>query len=259
MGKPNDTDDLPESVELYLVDGRLQPSRALIDLLVRARSAYDWPAGAGASQSQQSILNLEAAVAGLVNNLNPNAAHTIVEKVSYWAGNNAVSHSAIVNATQDTMTQMQSAITLLVALGGPGRGLDALSVLPGVSLVIASKIYRFCIPSAGAAVDRHASYFFNSLDIVAPNKQGAKATHFLREWANGRHATSRLAIYNRTRYMQNRQEFTEHYLPVLAQIADELNALPAHYMCAATGRPQTWRPADVEMAAYYWWACHGSR
>lgn len=186
-------------------------------------------------------------------------AHAIVEEVSRWARNNAVSRTAIANATTDTKKQMQKAITLLGSPDGPGPGLDALSCLPGVHLVIATKIYRFCLPHIGAAVDRHVSYFFNSLDVVSSSQPTTKATHFLREWSNGRRASTRLGSYSPARYTHNRREVTDCYLPLISQIAGELNAPFAPYTCAATGLSQAWRPADVEMAAYYWWACNGSR
>lgn len=231
----------------------------LVDLLVHERGAYDWPADTGAAHSQRTVLNLEASVAGLLGALTPTTAHAIVEQVSSWAGNNAVSHGTIVSATQATKIQMQNAIALLCASGVLAPGLDALSGLAGVSLVMASKIYRFCVPKQGAAVDRHASYFFNSLDVIYPNQPRTTATRFLREWTNARHASTRLGTFTTARYSQNRQEFTGTYLPLLSAIAAELNMLHRPYTCAATGKPQGWRPADVEMAAYYWWACRGSR
>ena len=260
MPAPNDTIDLSQGVELILhANGRLEPSPALVALLVAARSGYDWPAGTGPNHSQQTILNLEATVAGLLNNLNTTTAHRIVTEVSRWAGNNASSHANIVHAAEETKVHMLNAITALDAADGPGVGLDVLSNLPGVSLVIATKIYRFCFPLVGVAVDRHASYFFNSLDVVAPNQQRAKATHFLREWANGRHTSTRLRIYDRAGYEGNRKEYTNNYLPLLSRITEALNGLTAPYNCAATNQRRSWRPADIEMAAYYWWACHGSR
>jgi len=259
MAAPDYTTDLPEGVELVRIfGGGLQPSPGLVDLFVRARSAYDWPAGTGAATSQRTILSLEATVGGLLA-LTPTGAHAIVEQVSLWAGNNALSHAAIARAPYATKVQLQNAITLLGPPGGPGPGLDALSALRGLSLVISTKVYRFCLPSIGAAVDRHASYFFNSLDVVSSSQPSTKATHFLREWTNGRHASTRLGIYSSAGYTRNRQEVTNCYLPLLSQIAGELNKLGARYACAATGLPQAWRPADVEMAAYYWWACNGSR
>jgi hypothetical protein len=260
MPAPNDTLDLPQGIELILhANGRLEPSPALAALLVEARSHYDWPAGTGPNHSQQTILTLEATVAGLLNNLNTTTAHQIVTMVSHWAGNNASSHANIVCAAEETKEQMLNAITVLDAADGPGGGLDILSKLPGVSLVIATKIYRFCFPLVGVAVDRHASYFFNSLDVAAQNQQRAKATHFLREWANGRHTTTRLRIYDRAGYKGNRKEYINNYFPLLCRIAEALNRLPASYTCAATNQHRRWRAADIEMAAYYWWASHGSR
>jgi hypothetical protein len=139
--------------------------------------------------------------------------------------------------------------------GNRTAALVALCNLPGISLVIASKIYRFCAPQVGAAVDRHASYFFNSLPVV----NEGKASHFFREWSNGRHTSSRLAIYSRADYNRNLTEYVENYLPLSANIASEVNAFPALYSCAATGQRRSWTPADVETASYYWWACNGSR
>ena len=81
----------------------------------------------------------------------------------------------------------------------------------------------------------------------------------MREWAKGYGSTSRLAIYSSTGYARNRREFTDAYLPLLTKIAGEMNALSVPYTCAVTGQHKKWRPVDVEMAAYYWWACHGSR
>ena len=150
---------------------------------------------------------------------------------------------------------MQAAISDLIAPGKERAGIDALCSLPGISLVIASKIFRFCSPNQGAAVDRHASYFFNSLQVVG---RGA-ATHFAREWANGRHTSSRLAIYAVANYTRNKAEYFEAYLPTLACIAQAMNANQAPYTCAAQNLQKNWRPADVEMAAYYWWACKGAR
>jgi hypothetical protein len=135
------------------------------------------------------------------------------------------------------------------------HGLDSLSGLPGISLVIASKIYRFCYPRVGAAIDRHASYFFNSLPIVG---QGP-STHFTREWANGAHRGSRLAIYSAAGFAANSSEYVQTYLPTLAGLATALNMAGHQYQCAATGLMKTWTPADVEMASYYWWALNGAR
>ncbi|MBN2428029.1 MAG: hypothetical protein JXK94_06820 [Deltaproteobacteria bacterium] len=176
MALPNDAPNLPPGVMLTLpAEGQYVPSQSLVDLLLQARSNYDWPQGTGA--------------------------------------------------------------------------------LPGIRLVIASKIFRFCSPSFGAAIDRHASYFFNSLPL---NGIG-RATQFFREWANGCQTTSRFAIYNQAGYVRNKEEYFARYLPMLSSIAKAINEIPALYMCIATNRQVAWTPADVEMSAYYWWALNGSR
>lgn len=133
--------------------------------------------------------------------------------------------------------------------------LNKLCQLPGISLVIASKIFRFCAPQIGAAVDRHSSYFFNSLPIVGYGL----TTRFSREWANGGHTASRLANFNETGYARNRDQYIQSYLPILASISSALNETGRQYRCAATGQMESWNPADIEMAAYYYWARHGAR
>lgn len=256
MPPPNDAPSLPANAVLTrTANGQYSPSQPLIDLLLQARNGYDWPAGTGAAQSQQTILDLEANVHAHLANLTPANAQAIVVAVSQWAGNNANAHAQIAGATPTQQVQMQTAITCLINPGQECTGIDALRVLPGISLVIASKIFRFCSPNHGAAVDRHASYFFNSLQVVG----GGAATHFVREWANGQHTTSRLAIYNQANYTYNKAEYFLGYLPTLACIAQALNAIPNLYTCAATNAQMNWRPTDVEMAAYYWWATNGAR
>lgn len=256
MSAPNDTQDLPQYVALiHYLARQLQPTPALVKLLVTARNGYDWPAGTGAYKSQQNIQNLEASVVGRLAVLSVHAAHAIVTDVSQWAGNNAKSHADIVGATSTQQGEMQHAISNLCIPGRESGAIDALCNLPGIGLVIASKIFRFCAPQAGAAVDRHASYFFNSLPII---NQGM-ACYFVREWSTSRHTNSRLAIYSDHNYNRNRTEYVESYLPLLAKIANELNIMPAPYKCAVTNLYRSWTPADVEMAAYYWWARNGSR
>ena len=44
------------------------------------------------------------------------------------------------------------------------------------------------------------------------------------------------------------------YLPLLRAMADSLNAAKRIYICAVTGEPRKWWPADVEMAAYQYWS-----
>ncbi|MCO6414090.1 MAG: hypothetical protein J5I92_15230 [Thiogranum sp.] len=200
-------------------------------------------------------MNLEATVRADLANLTPANALAIVVAVSLWAGNNANAHAQIVGATSAQQVQMQTAISCLTNPGQECTGIDALCTLPGISLVIASKIFRFCAPNRGAAVDRHASYFFNSLQLVG----GGAAARFVREWASGRHTTSRLAIYNQSNYTHNKAEYFLTYLPTLACIAQAMNATPALYTCAAQNIKMSWTPADIEMAAYYWWATNGAR
>lgn len=256
MAEPNDSPCLPAGTTLTVsADGRCNLSDRMVQLLLQARSGYDWPAGTGPGASQTRILNLEALVNSHLMALTPAAAHAIIVAVSEWAGNNANAHAKIVGATPAQQAQMQVAVSDLITTGRECDGIDALCSLSGIRLVIASKIFRFCSPSHGAAVDRHASYFFNSLQIVG----GDAATHFSREWSNGRHTTSRLAIYAVANYARNKAEYLSVYLPTLACLADAMNAIPAPYTCAARNVHQNWTPADIEMAAYYWWAAHGAR
>jgi hypothetical protein len=257
MPRPNDY-TLPTGVEAHrLTIDSLSLSDALVNLLVDARSAFAWPAGTGATESQQTILALEADVARWMQALNEENAHRIVTKVSKWAGNRK--HYEIVQATPDGRGQMLNSLKLFNAPGGLGNAIDALSNLPGISLVITSKIFRFCCPSVGAAVDRHTSYFFNSLEFISPEGRRDRATNFRREWSNGQHTASRLATFNTISYARNRHEFVTVYLPRLRSIANALNAIPAPYHCAATGEQKNWRPTDVEMAAYSWGACNAPR
>ncbi len=259
MPAPNDNNpSFPAGVSLTPIPGNQYTlSATLVNLLVDARNLYDWPQGTGAANSQQTVINLINTVRNYLSpTITPNDAHQITMAVSAWAGNNANSHQSICRATPAHVSHMQKAITCLITPGHECIGIDGLCALPGISLVIASKIFRFCSPQHGAAVDRHASYFFNSLQIVG---QG-NVTQFVREWSNGRHNTSRLAIYQQANYARNKAEYFSLYLPIINSVAQALNAAPAHYYtCAVTNTLQAWTPADVEMAAYYWWALNGAR
>jgi hypothetical protein len=84
-------------------------------------------------------------------------------------------------------------------------------------------------------------------------------TLFGNGWANGHHATSRLAIYNAGNYTSNSTEYFSTYLPLLSSIAAAMNASSFSYTCAARNVSVNWTPADVEMEAYYWWATNGAR
>jgi hypothetical protein len=59
--------------------------------------------------------------------------------------------------------------------------------------------------------------------------------------------------------MYNLDHYFNTYLSLLNDIASSLNELHFQYECAATNQNMNWKPADVEMAAYYWWACNGKR
>jgi hypothetical protein len=231
----------------------------LADLLVTSRNNYDWPQGTGARESQHVIIELEREVEDLVRGLDPARSHQIIKKVSSWGGNNANAQRVIGDASREDQVRMLDAIQHVLNPHMLKYGLDELSKLPGLRLVMATKIFRFCCQSWGAAVDRHASYFFNSLQIVAPSGICSRSTNFRREWSNGEHTSSRLANFSSAGHRLNCDEFGNVYLPLMTQIAESLNILGAAYRCAVTGGNKNWRPADVEMAAYYWWARKGSR
>ena len=122
---------------------------------------------------------------------------------------------------------------------------------------MATKIYRFCSPQAAAALDRHCSYFFNSLCVKEADGRLAKCTQFKREWQNGKHEASRLAIYTTNGHQANLDQYIDCYLPALTGIADDLNTRGEGFMCAVSRARKHWRPADMEMAAYYWWSRNG--
>ena len=157
------------------------------------------------------------------------------------------------------MNDMQQAVSKLGKQATISAALDELSGVPGMRLVMATKVFRFCHPTVGAALDRHTSYFFNSLDVVQPDGTILKATKFRREWTTGAHTRSRLAIYQPNRHNHNRDEFVNVYLPFLESLSAALNDGGVLYTCGSTGSKRKWRPTDVEMAAFYWWALNGSR
>jgi len=259
MPQPKDS-SLPEGVHLTQgARGSLIISDQLVELLLKSRADYDWPEGTGADKSQQTILDLEAEAETLLTNPDASAAHTLIQRVSIWGGNNKKAQKKIDQAGDGVQTAMLDAVKCLTNPATLEAGIDKLCALPGLRLVMATKVYRFCCPSVGAAVDRHASYFFNSLPVMNQDGTCSKATAFRREWQNGKHTTSRLAIYTIGGYEANRGEYLGHYVPLLSSIAAALNAMGERYNCAATGHSKPWRPADVEMAAYYWWARNGAR
>ncbi|MGC2062861.1 MAG: hypothetical protein WA610_07765 [Thermodesulfovibrionales bacterium] len=263
MPPPDDTNALAlrERYVTRLEDGSLQPSSAFIDLLSNNRQNYDWPRNIGAITSQRAILELEAYTAQRMRSLNEKSAHEVVCKVSIWAGNNNAAQEVINNAPPDRRANLLEALLKFRTFDTAEEveaGIDLLRG-PGISLVIASKIYRFCCPSFRASVDRHASYFFNSLDVWESGHAVGKTTEFKREWSNAQRNTSRLPIYIESGYTHNLTEYIEKYLPLLVAIAGSLNHSGITYRCAVAGSDMLWRPTDIEMAAYYWWALSGAR
>jgi len=251
MPAPNRSPSLPSGISITIENGGgISASAKLVDLLFASRSGYEWPQGAGLFAAQQTIITLEVAVSSHICTGN---FHQIAIDVSDWAGNNAAAHARIVGASAATQTSISTAIHNLSV--NPGVGLNALCSIPGISLVIASKIFRFVQPNTGAAIDRHASYFVNSLLVT----NGEMATSFAREWANSARTSSRLAIYNPDTLLTNTNEYLEKYLPLLSGLANYLNARGRPYMCAVTKTAKEWRPADIEMAMYHWWANYGAR
>lgn len=226
-------------------------------MLVEARSRYAWQASP--AESQRRILDLETETCRRVINLDSDKAHWIVERVSFWGGNKPRAQQDLASATRNQKEDFAAAIRGLLRPGSARGALDALSRQPGLRLVMATKIYRFCAPQVAAAVDRHCSYFFNSLCVREADGRLRKCTQFSREWATGKHNTSRLAAFTNKGHETNLSEYTDNYLPVLAAIAEYLNAQGVGYLCAASCETKQWRSADVEMAAYHWWSCNGPK
>ncbi|UVL59931.1 hypothetical protein LOY54_18025 [Pseudomonas sp. B21-032] len=253
MPPPLSAPSLPAGSFVTHNAGIWSPSPVLVDLLLTARHGYAWPLHDSNACSQQRIINLESQVAAWLDPLTPTTAHLIVLNVSAWAGNQANIHQLIAQATAHERQLMQNALQLCSSPNSLTAGLHALCQLPGVSLVIASKIYRFCQPVKGAAVDRHASYFTNSLS--PPGVQ----TEFLRRWSTANHDRSRLETFNAPDLNRNLNHYIDAYLPLLDGIAAAMNATGHYFQCAASGHLQQWTPADVEMAAFYWWACNGAQ
>jgi hypothetical protein len=122
---------------------------------------------------------------------------------------------------------------------------------------MATKIYRFYVPRMGAAVGRHTSYFFNSLQDRRTREHPTLCTKFRREWTDGKHKATRLAIYYNTGRERNLDEYLKRYLPLLGAIADSLNRRFGGFVCATCRKREVRRPTDVEMAAYQWWSRNG--
>lgn len=259
MAPPRNHPELfPEDATMRITQhGEFIPSGQLIHILVRGRERYAWRDDP--LNSQRRVSHLEEEVANSLTALTPEAAQQIVSKVSLWGGNNKKSQRAIDNASMEYRERMQWCIENLVKSSSPNKPLHELCNLPGISLVMASKTYRFCCPDEGASLDRHSSYFFNSVPTYPYSAPSGFVTDFLREWSNGRQTSSRLAIYQPPRLRRNLEQYVQVYLPRLTHIAQFLNEHRSHYTCAVTQCRKAWRPADVEMAAYHWWSENGAK
>jgi hypothetical protein len=231
----------------------LRISDPLGDLLSEAREQYVWGAKA-VSESQEIIVRLESETARRLAGLHGDNAQWIIQEVSRWGGNNEKAIRTIASASLEQKQTIAELIGRLLTPGSTEQALCALTKQPGLGLVMASKIYRFCRPQVGAAVDRHSSYFFNSLTVDDETGRLRVCTRFTREWANGKHKASRLAVYTDSRRDANLNEYCATYLPLIGAIADALNSQRGGFLCATSRARRPWRPADVEMAAYFWWS-----
>lgn len=260
MPIPNDAlNSFPTGVSLARDPrNQLRVSKNLATLLVESREGYRWPLHNTPETSQRVVLDLEVKVGELLRDLSLSTAHEAVSRVSRWAGNHGRAQVAVDEAPTDVQQIMAKALGQLL-VGQADDALPALCALSGIDLVIATKIYRFCAPQLAAALDRHSSYFLNSLNIQAANGPVTPAAHFRRQWANGNHVQSRLATITRVTRAHNLHEYLVVYLPLLAEVASVLNRQGQHFRCAATGETKTWRPADIDMAAFYWWSQNGAQ
>lgn len=260
MATPNDSSVFSDNVVLTLLpDNSVELSSSLIKLLKNARQEYSWPFYQSPRDSQIAIIELEDKVNNFLKELRPSNAKIILTEVSEWGGNNKKAQTDIESASGPRINKMKEATSNLNSQSTLLEAFNQLNNIPGIRFVMATKIYRFCQPNVGAAVDRHTSYFFNSLDMILPNNRINKVTHFKREWSTGKHTTSRLAIYQDKYYVYNRNEYIKNYMPMLTKISNALNSEGITYKCAATGETKLWRPVDVEMAAFYWWAKNGEK
>jgi hypothetical protein len=254
MPPPNDAPAF--STEIRLIESErkeLSVSDPLADLLSEAREQYAWGAKS-ASESQEIIGRLESETTLRLADLHGDTAQWIIQGVSRWGGNNQTAIRTIASVLPEQKQMFATLIGRLLKLGSTEHALRALTNQPGLGLVMASKIYRFCCPQVGAAVDRHTSYFFNSLFMNDEAGRLRGCTRFAREWANGKRRASRLAVYTDSKCDANLKEYCATYLPLLAGIADALNSQRRGFLCAASRVRRPWRPADVEMAAYFWWS-----
>lgn len=259
MPPPNDAPVFSTEICTIEYDRKaLRVSDLLADLLSDAREQYVWGAK-DASESQEIIVRLESETVSRLTDLHADNAQRIIHEVSRWGGNNETAIRAIASASPQQKHTFAELIGQLVTPISTEPALRALSKQPGLGLVMASKIYRFCCPLVGAAVDRHSSYFFNSLSVHDETGKLRVCTRFTREWANGKHRASRLAVYTDSKRDANLREYCAIYLPLLRAIADALNCQRGGFLCAKSRARRPWRPADVEMAAYYWWSQRADR
>ncbi len=232
-------------------------SEELSQLLLEAREGYAWPLGKSPLDSQRDIIQLEEYVSQKMQTLSMSDAQDIVLSVSEWAGIHGKVfphfkslHHEFQNLLHEHIKKFRKPTRVR-----PIDGIYGLNAFPGIGLSLATKVCRFCLPSFGAGIDRHSSYFFNSLR----DKNGEAVVAFGREWVNNEKSSSRLAIENTRDWANNPVEYTLYYLPLLRIISKHLNSRKFHYKCAATGESRQWRPCDVEMAADFWWAQNGTQ
>lgn len=255
MGMPIAAPAFRAKIHFVATDVRtLAPSDGLADLLSAAREQYVWK-GKTAKESQAKIMWLEHETACRLANLDGANARWICLNVSEWGGNNDRALGALANGTSEQTCRLTKLISQLLMNTSIKDTLRELAKQPGLNLVMASKIYRFCSPQTGAALDRHSSYFFNSLPMQGEAGSLRPCTQFARQWANGKHRTSRLDIYSSSsKHEANLNEYCDTYLLLLRKLADALNTNRGGFRCAASGERRAWRPADVEMGAYFWWS-----
>ena len=253
MAPPNDAPVFGGTIHLVATQTEaLGLSDTLADYLSAAREQYVWK-GKTARESQGRIIQLEHQTASWLANLDGASAQRICSEVSRWGGNNQKALCTLANSPPEQNCKLARLISqLLVPISVEGA-LRELAKQPAIKLVMASKIYRFCSPQAGAAVDRHSSYFFNSLRVQDETGKLRACTQFKRQWAGKKDGTSRLDIYSLS-VEANLKEYCDVYIPLLTKLADALNSKRGKFLCAASGERRAWRPADVEMAAYFWWS-----
>lgn len=196
MPAPNDASVFGSGVRILASDdGKPRLSYELAELLVQARTGYAWPKKRTVKESQKRVVELELWVGSLAARLDSRNAQLILEEVSEWGGNNATAQHAISCASPAQCHEFARLITEVSHPGQLRTALQGLTEQPGIDLVMATKVFTFCVPNLGAALDRHCSYFFNSLlDLRAPNAPTG-CTQFRRQWADGKHRATRLATF----------------------------------------------------------------